>query len=70
MATTENRIAMLRHMADMTPRQLGERVRVGPDQIRRWESHREPVPDAYQALLAQQFEVSTEFLMGWPEGGA
>ena len=61
------RLGLLRNCAGMTRRAVGERVAVGPDQVRRWERGDEPIPDPYPALLALVFEVDVRFLAGESE---
>jgi transcriptional regulator with XRE-family HTH domain len=63
----KNRIAMLRQIAGLRPADIASRLGVTETTARRWESGKGEIPDGRKLALADLFEVSVPFLMGWPE---
>ena len=63
----KNRIAMLRQIAGLRPADIASRLGVTETTARRWESGKGEIPDGRKLALAELFEVSVPFLMGWPD---
>jgi transcriptional regulator with XRE-family HTH domain len=63
----ENRIRMLRVMAKMSEADVASRVGVTENAVRRWETGQHGITDDNKLKLAELFDVSVPFLMGWPE---
>jgi transcriptional regulator with XRE-family HTH domain len=62
-----NRIGLLRERAGLSLPQLGGRLNVDPNSIRRWESEKVEIPLKRAEALADLFDVSLDFLLGRPE---
>lgn len=67
MTTWPNRISMLSHMAGLSRQDLAERYDVHERTVERWERGTVQIPDERKLELAELFDVSPAFLMGWPE---
>lgn len=64
---SENRIGHLRETANLRPADIASRLGVTETTARRWEAGKVQIPDEKKLALAELFEVSVPFLMGWPE---
>jgi len=63
----KNRIEMLRQAAGMKPVDIASRLGVTERTAYRWERGEVQIPDAQKLALAELFEVTVSFLMGWPD---
>lgn len=61
----KNRIEMLRNMAKLKPVDVASAMGVGERTVVRWERGLNQIPDEQKLALAEYFEVSVSFLMGW-----
>jgi transcriptional regulator with XRE-family HTH domain len=61
----KNRIEMLREMAKLKPVDVASAMGVGERTVVRWERGMNQIPDEQKLALAEFFEVSVSFLMGW-----
>lgn len=64
---TGNRIAELRRARDMKLYDISYTLRVDPSTVSRWESGETTIPDPQKLKLAELFDVSVAYLMGWEE---
>jgi transcriptional regulator with XRE-family HTH domain len=64
-ATKKNRIAELLLRDELSLEDAAELCNVSTRSIERWAREEVEIPDAQKRRLADRFEVSVEFLMGW-----
>jgi transcriptional regulator with XRE-family HTH domain len=62
-----NRLRELREARGLRTYHLAARYDVDPTTIYRWEQGRSDVPDAIKLALAEFYDVTVAYLMGWPE---
>jgi transcriptional regulator with XRE-family HTH domain len=62
-----NRIGLLRRIAKLKPADIAREADVTERTAYRWEAGEVQIPDEKKLLLAELFECSVAFLMGWPD---
>jgi transcriptional regulator with XRE-family HTH domain len=65
-----NRIKELRESAGASHADLAVLCEVSEMTVRRWEAGKVAIADPQKFKLAEFFEVTPNYLMGWPEGAA
>ena len=63
-----HRIKFLRHLRNMTQREVADRVGVSRVSISHWEIGQYPVSAEHIAQLAKIFDVSSDYILGLKEG--
>lgn len=66
-AATPNRLRGLRTGRGLSLASLAELVGVHESTVSRWESGESGIPDPRKQQLAEMFDVSVSYLMGWDE---
>jgi transcriptional regulator with XRE-family HTH domain len=61
----QNRVRELRKARGLKPHDLAAKLRVDTSTITRWESGRGAIPDHRKIQLANLFDVSVAYVMGW-----
>ncbi len=64
-----NRLCVLRQEAKVSKAALGRELGVDTSTIWRWEHERSAIPDAQKIALAERFDVTIGYLMGWDTEG-
>lgn len=70
MSLIPNRLAALREAKDWHRSKVGATFNVGDRTIARWENGETPIPSDSIPLLAEMFDVTPEYLMGWDRESA
>lgn len=65
-----NRLAEVREARDLKRYDIASHLRVDPSTIYRWEIHETPVPDWAKESLAEFYDLSIAYLMGWESEAA
>lgn len=62
---TTNRVQTLREAREMPRTDLASKCGVSERTVQRWEEGTTGIPDTQKRKLAELFEVSVEYLLGW-----
>lgn len=69
-ARETNRLRELREARGLKLYDISAAIRVDPGTVSRWERGISPIPDEAKLQLAEFFDVTRPYLMGWDEPAA